>query len=58
LIRNQRKNTLFNCELFDDLIELIKESILFNCEARIEMDDKAYYVPVGNATEVGLIKFL
>jgi hypothetical protein len=58
LIRNSRKNTLFNCELFDDLIELVKESILYNSEARIEMDKKAYYVPVGNATEVGLIKFL
>jgi magnesium-transporting ATPase (P-type) len=40
------------------MIELIKESILFNCEARIEMDEKAMYVPVGNGTEVGLIKFL
>lgn len=47
LIRNQRKNTLFNCELFPEVIELIKESILFNCDTRIEMDDKAYYVPVG-----------
>jgi len=58
LIKNTRKNTLFNCELDDNMIELIKESILFNCEARIEMDDKAMYVPVGNGTEVGLIKFL
>lgn len=40
------------------MIELIKESILFNCEARIEMNDQALYVPVGNGTEVGFIKFL
>lgn len=58
LVRNQRKNTLFNCELFPDVIELVKESILYNTDARIEMDDKAYYVPVGQGTEVGLIKFL
>lgn len=58
LIRNQRKNTLYNCELFDELIELIKESIIYNCDARIEMDDKAFYVPVGNPTEVGFLKFL
>ena len=58
LIKNSRKNTLFHCELDDDQIELIKESILFNCDARIEMDEVAYYVPVGNGTEVGLIKFL
>lgn len=40
------------------MIELIKESILFNCEARIEMDEHAYYIPVGNGTEVGFIRFL
>jgi Ca2+ transporting ATPase len=35
LIRNTRKNTLFNCELFANVIEIVQESILFNCEARI-----------------------
>ena len=58
LIKNTRKNTLFNCELADSTIQLIQESILYNSESRIEMDDRAYYVPVGNGTEVGLIKFL
>lgn len=58
LIRNSRKNTLFNCELFDHVINLVEESILFNNDARIEMNDKAFYEPVGNGTEVGLIKFL
>lgn len=58
LIRNTRKNTLFHCELFDRVIEIIQESILFNCDSRIEMSDNAYYEPVGNGTEVGLIKFL
>jgi Ca2+ transporting ATPase len=58
LIRNTRKNTLFNCELFDKVIDLIQESILYNSDARIEMNDEAYYEPVGNGTEVGLIKFL
>ena len=58
LIQNTRKNTLFNCELFPHVIDLIQESILYNCEARIEMNDKAYYVPVGNGTETGFIKFL
>lgn len=58
LIRNTRKNTLFNCELFPNVIDIVKESILYNCEARIEMDDRAYYVPVGNGTEVGFLRFL
>lgn len=57
-IINTRKNTLFNCDLEENTIELIKESILYNCEARIEMNDDAYYVPVGNGTEAGLISFL
>lgn len=58
LIRNNRKNTLFNCELDYNTIDLIVESIMYNNECRIEMSDKAFYVPVGNGTEVGLIKFL
>ena len=58
LIHNSRKNTLFNCELTQSTIELIKEGILFNTETRIEMDDNALYRPVGNGTEVGLVKFL
>lgn len=57
-VRNTRKNTLFNCELFPEVINIIKESILFNNESRIEMNDKAFYEPIGNGTEVGLIKFL
>lgn len=56
-IKNSRPDTLLNCELSEITIELIKESILFNCSARIEMD-QSHYIPVGNATEVGLLKFL
>ena len=58
LIKNTRKNTLFNCELFPHVIDLVQESILYNCEARIEMNDQSYYVPVGNGTETGFIRFL
>ena len=56
-INNTRKNTLLNCELSEATIQYIKESILFNCSARIEMDLKTFE-PVGNATEVGFLKFL
>ena len=56
-IKNTRKNTLFHCELQHETLELIKESIMYNCEARVEMDATTY-VPVGNATEVALLKFL
>jgi hypothetical protein len=57
LIKNQRKNTLMNCELSLDTINRIKDSILYNCEARVEMDS-TNYVPVGDGTEVALLRFL
>lgn len=56
-IKNARNNTLLNCELSKNTLELIKESIMFNCSARIEMDASTY-IPVGNPTEVGLLRFL
>jgi len=43
--------------LSEEAIIRIKECILYNCEARIEMDATTY-VPVGNGTEVGLLKLL
>lgn len=39
LIKNNRKNTLLHCELFENIIEIIKESVIYNCDARIEIDD-------------------
>lgn len=57
LIKNTRKNTLLNCELNKETLDLIYESILFNCEARVEMDD-FNYIPVGNPTETALLRFL
>lgn len=58
IIKNKRANTLFNTELKQDVVQLIQDSIIFNCDARIEMDNKAYYQPIGNNTEVALLKFL
>ena len=57
VIKNTRKNTLFNCELSQQALNLIQESIMYNCEARIEMD-QTIYKPVGNTTEVAFLKFL
>jgi len=58
LIHNKRSNTLFNTDLNPTVLRLLKDSILFNTEARIEMNDKAFYEPHGNNTEVALLKFL
>jgi len=57
VIKNTRKNTLLNCELTERALTLIQESILYNVEARIEMEQTTYS-PVGNCTEVAFLKFL
>lgn len=56
-IKNSRKNTLFNCELSNHTLQMVKDCILYNCDARIEMDANNY-VPVGQSTEVALLEFL
>jgi magnesium-transporting ATPase (P-type) len=41
------------------LLKLMTQCIIFNTEARIEMDDKNHcYIPEGNPVEVGLLNFL
>lgn len=57
-VKNSRKNTLMNCELDNAIIDKIVESIVFNCQAHIEMSENSFYIPVGNGTEVSLIKWL
>ena len=46
------------CEIDEEIKEKIRQSILFNCTAKVEMSEDARYVPTGNGTEVGLLKFL
>lgn len=56
-INNSRKNTLLHTHLKRPTLELIKESILFNTQARIETNE-TYYIPVGDATDTCMINFL
>ena len=56
-IKNSRKDTFMNCELAPETIDLIRSSILYNCSAQVEMKG-TQYIPSGNGTEVGLLKFL
>jgi Ca2+-transporting ATPase len=56
-IKNTRKNTFLHCDLNPNTLDKIKSGILYNCDARVEMD-AVNYVPIGNQTEVGLMKFL
>ena len=57
-VLNGRKNTLFNCQLDPSIIDKIIESIVWNSQAHIEMTKNSFYVPVGQGTEVSLIKWL
>ncbi len=58
LIKNQKRNTFTNCAIYPKIVELVKESILFNCDARVEMNEDAMFESVGNGTECGLLDFL
>lgn len=40
------------------MIDLIEDSILYNSDARIEINDNSKFEPVGNNTEVALLKLL
>ena len=57
-VLNSRKNTLFNCDLDPDILNKLIESVVFNAQAHIEMNENSFYVPVGNGTDVSLIKWL
>mmetsp|Transcript_23024 Transcript_23024/g.31395 ORF Transcript_23024/g.31395 Transcript_23024/m.31395 type:complete len:541 (+) Transcript_23024:427-2049(+) len=58
LVLNSRKNTIHECQINTDTVQLMKESIIYNSSVNIEMNEDAFYVPVGNSTEVSLFKFL
>lgn len=54
---NNRKDTFFNCQLSENTLKLVQEGILYNNQAYVEMGGTKY-VPVGDGTEVGFLKFL
>jgi Ca2+ transporting ATPase len=58
MFANSKDNTLVSSEHNYNLLNLIVEGVLYNCDARIEMTDKAMYEPVGNGTECGMLRFL
>jgi magnesium-transporting ATPase (P-type) len=58
LITVDRPGVLFGSMLSENSISLLKDSILYNCDARVEMSDEATYEPEGNPTECGMLYFL
>lgn len=57
-VKISKKDTFLNCDLDQTIIDKITESIVYNSQAYIEMTENSFYVPVGNGTEVSLIKWL
>jgi magnesium-transporting ATPase (P-type) len=57
-IVNKSKDTLTTCGLNSNIINVISDCIIYNCDSRVEMSDDGKYVPAGNGTEVALLKFL
>ena len=52
----------FNSKSLENLNDTVKEilidSIIKNCDARVEMSENGFYEPTGNGTEVAMLKFL
>lgn len=57
-VKISKKDTFLNCDLDPTIMEKIVESVVYNSQAFIEMTENSFYVPVGNGTEVSLIKWL
>ena len=57
-VKNTRINTFNNCDLDEMIHTKIIESIVYNSQAYIEMTENSFYMPVGNGTEVSLLKWL
>lgn len=57
-IRNSTYQTFVESNLNDTLVELVKDVIILNTDARVEMSEDARYVPTGNGTEAGMLRFL
>jgi hypothetical protein len=55
---NTMPDTLIKSDISEEVARRLNEHIVYNSQSFIEMSDDAKYVPVGNGTEVGLLKFL
>jgi magnesium-transporting ATPase (P-type) len=57
--QGERPNTLLNSQrIHPNIVEILKDSIIFNNDSRIEMNEEGFYIPTGNGTEVAMLKFL
>ena len=58
MVKNSRVDTIRNCVIGPAITALLIESILFNNQCHIEINENSFYAPVGNGTETSLIKWL
>lgn len=56
--QNNRLNTLTGSNLNQGWIDTLVNAIVFNTDARVELDEEAKYIPVGQGTEVSFLSFL
>lgn len=56
--QNRSKHALNSSGLSEEVINIIRDLIIYNCDSRVEMSDDAKYIPTGNGTEVALLRFL
>jgi P-type E1-E2 ATPase len=55
---NSNPDTLIRSDISEEVTNRLHEFIVYNSESKVEMSDDAKYVPTGNGTEVGLLRFL
>jgi len=57
-IENKRRKSFLNSKLSKDTLTKCIQCLLYNCSARVEMNDQAIYSPVGSGTECAFLKML
>lgn len=57
-IINARKDTLMKSHMDSNVRDILTENIIYNSSSHIEINENAFYVPVGNGTECSLIRWL
>jgi P-type E1-E2 ATPase len=58
LYKNSTKYAFVESGIDKNVIETVKDLIILNCDARVEMSEDARYEAQGNGTEAGMLKFL
>lgn len=58
MINNSRKDTIMHCEMKDETLLLLRESMLYNTSCHMEINENSFYVPKGNDTECAFLRWL